>query len=78
MKKPKKEKKEQKTLDPREVIKDIDKLLNFATHIDALDLNEADLDGIGEEALALEKEMRKKYKGFYDNKDIRKNLDIKK
>ena len=46
MKKPKKEKKEQKTLDPREVIKDIDKLLNFATHIDALDLNDFPFQGI--------------------------------
>ena len=62
--------------DQIEVIKDLDKLLDFADHIDSLDLNEVDMDKIVEEAKSLEKEMRKKYKGFYNNKDIRDNLDM--
>tara|TARA_R110000765_G_scaffold380819_1_gene471988 strand:- start:74 stop:292 length:219 start_codon:yes stop_codon:yes gene_type:complete len=68
-------KKSNKKLDPQEVMKDLDRLMSFADHIDTLDLNKADIDEIGEEASKLEKEIRNKYKGFYNMKDIKNDLD---
>ena len=65
-------------LDPDEVLKDLDRLINFANHIDKLDLSTADIDALGKKAKSYEKEMRKKYKGHYNPKNIKKGLDTRK
>jgi len=64
-----------KELDPDEILKDFDRLINFANHVDTLDLSTTNIDKLGKTALAFEKEMRKKYKGYYNPKNIKKGLD---
>ena len=70
-------KSKKKELDPDEILKDFDRLINFANHIDTLDLNTANIDKLGKTALSFEKEMRKKSTGFYNPKNIKKGLDTR-
>tara|TARA_Y100001963_G_C6489174_1_gene312633 strand:- start:53 stop:283 length:231 start_codon:yes stop_codon:yes gene_type:complete len=70
-----------KTPSIKQLTKDFDKLFSFYTGIDDMDLTKIDDKGINEirtKAKKLEEEIRNRYKGFYSEEDIKKDLDTDK
>ena len=64
-------------IDPDELMKDTDKLLNFINKIENIDLETVDLTKLEEEITLLEGDLRDKYKDVLP-KNYKNNLDTKK
>ena len=64
-------------INPDELMKDTDKLLNFINKIENIDLETVDLKKLEEEITLLEGNLRDKYKDVLP-KNYKNNLDTKK
>ena len=64
-------------IDPKDVLKDADKLLNLINNLEELNLENTDLDKFEEEIKTLEGEIKNKYKDYYNKEDIEDSLDTK-
>ena len=64
-------------INPDELMKDTDKLMNFINKIENIDLETVDLTKLEEEITLLEGDLRDKYKDVLP-KNYKNNLDTKK
>ena len=65
-------------IDPEDLIKDMDMIVSYLNKVDGMNLMAVDPLKIKKQALAIEKKIKDKYKGLYNEKDIENDLDIKK
>ena len=84
-KKEKKQKPDPKDLNPEEILKDADKILNFIDEFESIDHNTADLSELEKRVNNIQKNFRKKYGEYlpedFDEKlkeDIEEDLDTEK
>ena len=64
-------------LNPDELLKDTDKLLNFINNLDNLNFETVDIEKLEKEIGLIEKQMKLKYKDILPE-EPKNNLDIKK
>ena len=71
-------KSDKKKIDLEDLSNDMDMIFSYLNKIDNMNLMSADPKKIKKEALAIEKKIKNKYKGLYNEKDIKNDLDTKK
>jgi hypothetical protein len=65
-------------IDLEDLVEDMDMIFSYLNKIDGMNLMSVDPKKIKKQALDIEKKIKKKYKGLYNEKDIKNDLDTKK
>tara|TARA_R110001592_G_scaffold214327_1_gene467272 strand:+ start:577 stop:798 length:222 start_codon:yes stop_codon:yes gene_type:complete len=65
-------------IDLEDLTNDMDMIFSYLNKIDNMNLMSVDTKSIKKQALAIEKKIKNKYKGLYNEKNIKNDLDSKK
>ena len=74
----KKSNKKDKKINPEDLLEDMDMIFNYLNKIDNINLMSTDLKMIKKESLKISNKIKNKYKGLYNEKDIKNDLDSSK